>query len=128
MLKYGAAGFSASLLELVLLYALVDYLHLWYLIGSALAFLFGMVVSFIARKFWAFRNKEMGARKLTKQLILYAFVFGGGIILNLWAVYILVEWAEIHYILAQFISVSFVGFAGFAFNKAVTFRAIKRLK
>jgi len=126
MFKYGIAGFIASLVELVLLYLLVDFWHLWYLFGSAIAYLFGMILSFVGRKVWAFCDREMGFRILSKQLLLYTFSFVFGVILNLVVVYALVEWAQVHYLWAQFIAVSIVGFLGFAFNKAVTFNPKKK--
>jgi putative flippase GtrA len=54
LIKYATVGLAATLLEVIIIFILSDFLNYWYLISCSIAYLFGFFVSFIFRKFWVF--------------------------------------------------------------------------
>ncbi len=122
VIKYLLAGGTATLVNLILLYFLTEFFHLWYLISSALAFIASFFVSFYLQKFWTFvdRDKE----KILRQMVFYLAVASLNLFFNLVMMYFLVEAAGLWYMLAQLItgaliaSESYLVYKFFIFNQS----------
>lgn len=53
-LRYLVSGGTALAADLLVLYLLVEFAHVWYLAAAVCGFLVGMVVSFVMQKFFTF--------------------------------------------------------------------------
>lgn len=119
--KYVFSGGMATAANLLTLYILTEYVHLYYLASSVIAFIASIIVSFSMQKFWTFNNQS--TENLHKQFSLYFFVVILNLALNTFIVYTLVEWFNVWYLLAQFIAgtviavVSFFIYRNFVFKK-----------
>jgi len=109
--KYIFSGGMATATNLLILYLLTEYVHLYYLASSVVAFISSVVVSFTMQKFWTFDNQS--TENLHKQFSLYFFVVILNLALNTFLVYALVEWFLVWYLLAQFIAGAVIAVASF---------------
>ncbi len=101
IIKYIISGCTAALTDLVLLYILTEFFHLWYLLSASFAFLIAFFVSFYLQKFWTFRDENRD--RIYKQMSLYFIVAVLNLGINAIGMYIIVEKFNIMYILAQII-------------------------
>jgi len=102
VIKYLIAGGTATSVNLILLYLLTEYAHLWYLVSSALAFIISFFVSFYLQKYWTFTDRDK--EKVFKQLSIYLLVALINLVINLVIMYLLVEIVGFWYMLAQLIT------------------------
>src|SRR5580698_5988655 len=58
IVKFAISGGTAVVVNLALLYAFVDWLHIWYLTASVFAFVFSMAVHFSMQKLWVFTHHK----------------------------------------------------------------------
>ena len=100
--RYLLSGGTAFGVDFFFLYFFTELVGLHYLLSVVIAFLIAVVVSFILQKFWTFQNNSKS--DLHRQAVLYitAAIINTG--LNTLLVYIFVEYANLHYLLGQFLS------------------------
>jgi putative flippase GtrA len=120
IIRFGITGVLASLVHLAGLYILTEYVGLWYLLSTTLGFLMGFVVSFTLQKFWTFRDRATSAIRAQAGIYLLAQVASLGT--NVLGVWLLVEIAGMHYMLAQFIMLAIVASGMFFIGKFIIFR------
>lgn len=119
-LKFGLVGTLGLLVNLAVLYALKEYAGLHYLTSATLAFFIAVTSNFFLNKIWTFREKI--ANNFGRKYIRFFAVSIGGLAINLTLLYILVEFAELWYIVAQIIAVGIAFVFNFVGNTAWTFR------
>ncbi len=116
--RYLIAGGTAAFTDLALLYIFTDFVHIWYVISVVLAFIIAFGVSFGLQKFWTFRDNSMD--KIHKQGFIYLFVAVVSLIVNTYAVYLLVSMLHIHYIISQIIVSAAIAVVNyFVYNKLI---------
>jgi putative flippase GtrA len=118
--KFLIAGGIAFAINIVVLYALTDILHIYYLISTVLAFLVAFLVSFFLQKFWTFREHSRG--NLHVQLPLYLGMQIVNLGLNTGLMYMLVEYVHIWYILSQAIITTILAVIVYVINKKYIFK------
>ena len=124
------SGGTAFIVNLGLLYFLVDVLGWWYLGASLASFSVAIIVSFIMQKFWTFRDGVLQRTPAQFGFFALIAIFNSG--LNVWLMYVFVDWTGIHYLLAQVFSSgliagwSFFAYFRFVFNKSAEFSAACR--
>ena len=121
--KYALTGAVVSLGELFLLYYLVEGGRLYYIWASTLVFFLGLLISFFLRKTIVFKNHDWS--RWRRQIFFYSLVWLIDLVLNAGFMFVLVDAIKITYLPSQIISNLFLGIFGFAFNKLVTFKALK---
>ena len=113
--KFIIAGGIATLVDFSLLFVFTDIFKIWYVLSASLAFMFAFVISFHLQKFWTFRD---GSRhKIYKQVFIYFLVTFSSLIINAIGMYILVEYFNIWYMLAQVIIGGFLAGGNFFIYK-----------
>ena len=118
--QYYLVGASGVLVNLGLLYALKEYVGLWYLVSSAIAIYLSMTTNFILNKAWTFKDS------MAKQRTIFMYVkFIGislvGMIIQLGFNYIFVDRLAMYYILAALISILIASGVNFVLNRHITF-------
>ena len=118
--QYYLVGASGVLVNLSLLYALKEYVGLWYLVSSAIAIYLSMTTNFILNKAWTFKDS------MAKQRTIFMYVkFIGislvGMIIQLGFNYIFVDRLAMYYILAALISILIASGVNFVLNRHITF-------
>jgi len=100
--KFGIVGISGIVVNLVLLYFLVQYVHSEDLLASFIATELSILNNFVWNDTWTFRlagNTESSGR--FRRLVAFNFVSAGGVAINLGIFYILTRWFAVYYLLAQ---------------------------
>jgi putative flippase GtrA len=103
----GGVGLSVNLgtLRLLVLFGAP------YLVGSVVAFLVSMGVGFVLQKYWTFEDSSAGHTHA--QFMLYAGLSIVNLAVNTGIVYVLVEHADVHYLIAQTIGAGLVAVASY---------------
>ena len=103
----GAVGLSVNLGIFHALYVL----GVPYLIGSVIAFLIAIIVGFTLQKYWTFG--DYSPKRVHTQFMQYAALALGNLALNTVIVYLLVEYALVHYLVAQTAGAGLVAFMSY---------------
>lgn len=101
VLRYLISGGLAFTTNIIILFILVHFFHIWYLLSAVMSFIMSIFVSFTMQKFFTFNNYTK--EKIKQQTIFY---FGIQIInlgTNTFLMYISVQLLDIHYIVSQVI-------------------------
>lgn len=77
-----------------------------YLVGSIVAFLVALFVGFVLQKYWTFEERTL--KYARKQLILYSMLALCNLTVNTLVVYLFIEYAGVHYLVAQAIAAGLV--------------------
>ncbi len=117
-------GLTAVVLaDTILLYVLADIVGLWYLYASVVAFISSILISFFLQKFWAFKDSSLEG--VHGQFAMFFGIAVFDVFLNVFIVYMLVEYSNIWYIFSQIISASLIGVFNFLIYAALVFRRDK---
>ncbi len=121
-IKFMIAGIGAGTIHLVVLYLLVEWAHLYYLVSTTLALVLAWSVSFVFQKYWTFR--DVSEKGLAQQTVLYFLMQGGGLVVNTFLMYLLVEWAQVWYLVAQIVTSLAIALVTFIINKRYIFQTV----
>ncbi len=121
--KFIIVGGTSAITAITILFLLTHFLHVWYLLSSGIAFLFAFFVSFLLQKFWTFGDR--GMETITKQLFSYSVIILCNLTLNTTALYLLVEYAHLHYVVAQIIVGGIISIMSYFFYERYIFSSHK---
>lgn len=121
VLRYLIAGGTAAMVDFVLLYALTDIFHIWYLASSVVAFSASLVTSFTLQKFWTFRNQSL--TNIHRQFAITLPVAVMNLALSTAFMYLFVGTLGFHYLLARVVVLSIIAFESYLINKHIIFGA-----
>lgn len=96
----GGVGFVTVM---SILYVLTDIFEMWYLFSFVLAFLVGQTVSFTLQKFFTFSDSTLGVRRVSGQATAFVSLGVFNLAANSALLYAAVEYADLHYLVAQFV-------------------------
>ena len=119
IVRFLIAGTTATLVNMIVLYALTEFAGVWYLLSLTVAFFIAFLISFTLQKFWTFaeKNKE----RMGNQAIWFFIVQIGGLLFNMLALYIAVDVFDLWYMGAQFFILLFIAASNFLIFKFVIF-------
>lgn len=120
IIKFLISGSTAAGTNFIILFILVDLVHIWYLLASGISFLISFFVSFSLQKFWTFRNKETDA--IQKQAVMYFMVTIFGLLSNLLFMYIFVDILHWWYMFAQFVISAVIAVFNYIVYKSIIFK------
>ncbi len=118
--RFIISGGTATAVNLGALFILTHLFHIWYLFSSVLAFGASFLVSFTLHKFWTFGDTSQDRIHVQASLFFLVIVTALGI--NTGLLYTFVEYAHLHYLVAQFISGIFIAFINYFSYKHLVFR------
>lgn len=120
VLRYIAAGGTAAAVDLGLLYVLTDWLGIYYLFSSVLAFLVAFCVSFVLQKFWTFGERTQ--KGMHAQAALYFVITGGNVAVNAGLMYFFVDVVGFWYLFAQIVAGATIACYSFALYRLFVFK------
>jgi len=85
----------------VALYVLTEFANLWYPISAIIGSIFNYGISFLFQKYWTFKNKD--SAMIPKQVTFYFLMSVSLTFANSILLYLLVEYANLKYLIAQVI-------------------------
>ena len=119
--RFLIAGGFVFALNLGLLYAFTDILHIHYLISTVLAFVITFMASFLLQKIWTFEDRTHD--RLHFQIPVFLGMQLANIILNTSLMYVFVEYLHLWYLLSQAIISFAIAVGIFFINKFYIFKA-----
>lgn len=118
-MRYLFVGGLCAVGDLVFLYFLVDFLHVWYLLAAAISFITITSLGYSGQKYFTFQNSSKNHKK---QLPVFFVVTGTGLAINMFCMYLFVSIFGLWYILGSVITKFIVLIWNFSANKYITFR------
>lgn len=121
LMRYGISGFSATVVDFGILTILTELfgeklLLLW----TAIAFISGVVVTYLLSTHWVFNNRRFTSRSAEMSIFLLIAVIG--LALTELFMWIFASKIDIHYLLAKLIACMIVFFWNFGAKKYFLFR------
>ncbi len=120
LIRYLISGGTAAVVNWGTLFLLVHVGDMYYLYASALSFIISIGVSFTMQKFWTFRDNLV--QDIHTQFTRYLVVIFFSLLLNTALVYLLVEKANVWYLLAQVLATVIIAMTNFFCYKHFVFR------
>lgn len=117
IIRFGLVGILAVGLYYGILYALTEFLHVWYLLSAIIAYVFNISSNFILHKYWTFKNKDK--QKVRKQILWYFVLCISFFIINTVSLYILVEIIHLYYLHAQIILTVILSITSYFLTKRI---------
>ena len=102
--RFCIVGFITFLADYGLLFVLTEYFNIKYLLSSGISFTFAVMLNYILCLTFVFKDGKNGS----KQVSLFMLTSVAGLLINQLCMWMLVELAVIHYMLAKIISTAIV--------------------
>ena len=119
LIRYTSVSGLGFLIDIALLFFLVEFIFLNYKIAAALTFTIAYTTNYFLVRKWGFRGTKITATKGYLYFILFGFF---GLFLTIFFLSLLVDGYHIYYITARIIIAICLGLANFSLNYFVTFR------
>ena len=117
-IKFCIVGSIGGVIHLGLLYALTEFLHIWYIFSAAAAFTAAVTNNFILNKYWTFQDR---APEVPKQFVTFFVISVISLVINLSVLYVLTEYVGLWYMTAQLIAILVALSNNYLGNKKLTF-------
>ncbi|MES2749638.1 MAG: GtrA family protein [Patescibacteria group bacterium] len=121
LLRYGIAGGSGVIANLIVFSFLVEYLKLWYVYGAVFGFVAAYVVTFSLHKWWTFTATSHKRTVTQGTLYLTSALLGLGLTISILT--LLVDGLGFWPVIAQFMALGAVAVLSFIFTSQITFHA-----
>lgn len=119
--RFVTVGTFAAMVQMVLLWLLVDFGGLNYLVGATLAIEFTIILQYVLNNTWTFNAvKHTGRSAFLRGLMKTNIVRGTAIPIQLAILFLLVDWYGISYLLGNGIAIIISGIYRFALDSQWT--------
>lgn len=120
--RFLVGGGTAALVNVLVLMLFTEVFHVWYVVSVGIASVCSFVTSFLFHKYWTFEHRE-GSR--AKQFAMHATLGVWNVLFGMAMVYAFVEWAGLHYVLAQILMIAITAVLNFLIYRFVIFRRVQ---
>ena len=117
--RFAFIGFIGTIINLLVLYFLTEFLEVYYMISAVFAFVIAATNNFIFNKIWTFKEKIK--LNLGKKYLQFFFVSLIALFVNLFFLYTVTEFLGIYYLISQVIAIGIALSVNFLGNKIWTF-------
>lgn len=115
------SSIAATIVDFGTLFASVEILHVWYVLGVALGASLGAVTNFLLGRHWSFKATQ---DEVAGQAARYALVSGGSLLLNTVGVYAITEGFGLKYGFSKVLTSLLVGvFFNFPLQRRYVFKS-----
>lgn len=122
--RFAVVGTAAAGVQLILLWLFVEYGRLDYLVGATVAIECTIVLQYVVNDRWTFRSmRASGRRSFLVGLLKTNLVRGTAIPLQLGALFALVAWEGLPYLLANVVAIGLSGVYRFVLDAGWTWGA-----
>jgi len=118
LIKFLIVWVSSTIIDIVSLYILVDFLNVAIFTWVIISFLLAVINGFLLNKNWTFRNKSIKYKRQFAKFLIVSFIW---LLITLFLMYIFVELLWIYYIISKVLTSLFVVIWNFLWNKYWTF-------
>lgn len=120
IVRYIFSGGTSALIDVVLLYVLVEFLSLYYLSAAIIAMTVSFIARFLLQKYVTFQNRD--EEQATTQFIYYSLLYLASLGATAGFMYIFVDLFGIWYVEAQIISIVLIAIACFFIYRIIIFK------
>lgn len=104
--KVQTASLTASLVDFSLTIVCVQFLGIWYILGTVIGTVSGAIVNFLMSRHWVFNSK---AKAIKSQAFRYIIVWVGYLLLVTSGIYLLTHYAGVNYIISKVLTAGIIG-------------------
>jgi putative flippase GtrA len=119
LFRYAFVGGAAFLLDFGLLYALTEYLHLYYVLSATVAFVAGLLCNYVLSVYWVFHERALSNK--FAEFAVFALIGVIGLLLNDGLIWALTELGHLHYMASKMIAAAVIFFWNFFARRQVLF-------
>jgi putative flippase GtrA len=120
--KFCIVGGTSLAFGSMVLYALTEYVHIWYLYSNWIAVILAQLFAFCGYKYWAFTvQKGKAAYGTRKQFVIHWIVWGVGLMIATVVIYSLTTYAHLWYIFSSWIASAISGASNFFSHRYWTY-------
>jgi len=120
MIRYSISGSLAAMVDIGALLILTEFVGINYLISAALSFCLGIITVYYLSIRWVFSHRSIS--KKHHEFGIFVLIGVIGLALNVFFIWILTEFAAIHYLISKIIANIIVYFWNFFNRKYILFR------
>lgn len=120
-IKFSLVGASGTLVNLAVLYTLVELLNIWYIFGAIGAFLVANLSNYLFNKVWTFQDGTSEPIMVFGLYLRFVTVSAVGLSINLACLYTLVENFGLYFMFAQIIAIGCALLWNFTASRAWVF-------
>ena len=117
-IKYGIVGGFSFLVDILLLYFLVEFLNIYYLISVTLSLIVATSLNYYLNKKWSFNNTKAIASSFNKYIILFIFNY----IMTISMMYFFVSILDFNYLVIKSVIVILLIFWNFIVYKFYVYK------
>ena len=118
LIIYGFVALIPATVDFSLMYSLTEFAGFYYINSLVVAFVIGVLVSYVSQKNLTFKN---GSKKYAPQFSVFCGISLVGLLMNIGIVFSLVEFCGLWYILGKVISTGVVLIWNFSAHRYITF-------
>ena len=107
LIRHQLVGGAAYFLDFAVLLVLTETFGLWYVSSNAIGSFVGALFNFFLASYWAFSGSKKNSLK--GQMVRYAIVSSGSLVLNTLFVYLFTDFLSLDYKLSKLITAAIVG-------------------
>ena len=126
IMRFVVAGTISAFVMFGTLLLASEVFGLWYLASSVIAFVVTLLFGFVVQKFWAFQNKN--TKVVHKQFLIFIIIALLNLIVNISAMYLLVDIFNIWYVMAQLVVTGMISTWDFLLYNYVIFPQLENSK
>jgi len=113
---------AAAIVDITLLFVLIEFLEISYLFSNVISYSLGMIVNFSLNKTLNFRNKS---KEVFSQFSIFVGIALLGLVVNELVLFTLVDGFNINYVLAKVFALIVAGLFNYFGHKTYTFKKNK---
>jgi len=121
LLKFAIVGAIGTIVNLSILYFLTEFANVYYIISEIIAFMLSALNNYILNKIWTFKEKIQ--EQIIKKYFQFTLVCLVSLLFNISILFILVEYFNLWYILAELIAIICSFLINFLGSKLWTFKS-----
>jgi len=119
-IRYVFSGGSAAAIDVVLLFALTTYLHVYYLAAATFAMTISFIARFLLQKFITFKNTDES--HATKQFFSYTVLYVVSLLATNALLYVFVEYLRVPLVIAQIGAIAIMACVSFFVYRLFIFK------
>jgi dolichol-phosphate mannosyltransferase len=119
ILRFGCVGLIGAVVNSALLWLLTEQAHMYYLSSSVLATEVAILANFTLNHTWTFATLHDDQR-LMSRLVKFNVVSLGGLVLTVATLFVLTQFAGLHYMVANVIAIGFAATWNYVVNRRWT--------
>ncbi len=118
-IKYIVVGISCYLFDLLMLFSLVEFLHVNYLVSTSIALICATYLNFSLNKSWSFNSSETDMAAFRKYLLL----FGVNYLFTITTMHVCVQYLKFNYLFVKVIVILSISLWNFFLYKNYVYKA-----